>query len=482
VYIMIMLTSVLKQLIFLIPIILITSCAINPVTGKSELMLVSENQELQIGKDAAPSANWAFGGHYRDAALESYLGNIVMRLWAVSERPHLPVKFFIQNSSIPNAFALPGYVAITRGLLSDIENEAQFSAVMGHEIGHVMARHTAQRLSRAKLQQLGLAIGASALEGKGGSDALLTAGALGSSLLILSYDRNQELQADGLGVRYMSAIGYDPYEALSAHEILGKSVDDYMNRLGKSPRDDSFVSGLLSTHPRKDVRLSEIQAMINALPSHQKKGTGKFSKTFQNKTQKIREINKLYHLYDKAELNYRQEKYLKAEELLREAITLNSSQSPFHNLLGFIKLQQKNYTEADKALNSALSIDPDYQPSIFGFGMLRLFEEKYDRAIKAFRDSLNLYPNHAGSYFGIGKSYFKIQLYSKAIPYLETFSKAAQRHPEVHGLLGICFEKKKEIRPAFREYSYQLQVAPDTELGRYAKRRLAILEPLLKQQ
>jgi predicted Zn-dependent protease len=479
---MMMLTSVLKQLIFLIPIILITSCAINPVTGERELMLISEKQELQIGKDAVPSANWAFGGHYRDAALESYLGNIVMRLWAVSERPHLPVKFFIQNSSIPNAFALPGYVAITRGLLSDMENEAQFSAVMGHEIGHVMARHTAQRLSRSTLQQLGLAIGASALEGKGGSDALLTAGALGSGLLLLSYDRNQELQADGLGVRYMSATGYDPYEALSAHEILGTSVDDYMNRLGKSPRDDTFVSGLLSTHPRKDVRLSEIQAMIKAIPSHQKKGTGKFSKTFQSRTKKIREINKLYHLYDKAELNYRQKEYLKAEELLREAINLNNSQSPFYNLLGFIKLQQKNYTETEKAFNRALAIDPDYQPSIFGFGMLRLFEEKYDRAIKAFRDSLNLYPNHAGSYFGIGKSYFKIQLYSKAIPYLEKFSKAAQQHPEVHGLLGICFERKKAIRPAVREYSYQLQVAPNTELGRYAKRRLAILEPLLKQQ
>ncbi len=111
------------------------SCATNPVTGKSELMLVSESQELKIGRDAAPSMKWDFGGHYRDKDLESYLGDIVNRLWAISERSHLPVQFYIQNTSVPNAFALPGYVAITRGLLSDMENEAQFAAVMGHEIG-----------------------------------------------------------------------------------------------------------------------------------------------------------------------------------------------------------------------------------------------------------------------------------------------------------------------------------------------------------
>jgi predicted Zn-dependent protease len=200
------------------------SCAVNPVTGQRELMLVSEKQELQIGKEAAPSVTWEFGGHYRDSALESYLEAIVKKLWRNSERPHLPVKFYIQNTSVPNAFALPGYVAITRGLLSEMDNEAQFAAVMGHEIGHVMARHTAQRLSRIQLQQLGLAIGSAALAGKSGSDTLLKVGAVGSSLLLLNYSRSQEIQADRLGVKYMSRLGYDPYESISAHKVLGKSA------------------------------------------------------------------------------------------------------------------------------------------------------------------------------------------------------------------------------------------------------------------
>ena len=471
-----------KRLLSLLAFLILASCAINPVTGERELMLVSENQEMQLGRSASPSANWEFGGHYRDPALESYLGNIVQRLWATSERSHLPFEFHIQNSSIPNAFALPGYVAITRGLLCEMESEAQFAAVMGHEIGHVMARHTAQRLSRIQLQQLGLAIGASALEGTSGSDTLLKLGAIGSSLLLLKYDRAQELQADRLGVKYMSSIGYDPYEALSAHEVLEHSVDAYLAKLGRSPRQDTFVSNILSTHPRKEIRLSEIESMIAMLPPYRISGDGKFSKIFASKTEDIRKINRFYEHYDKAELYYNERNFKESEASIRKAIEMNSSQTPFHNLLGFIMLQQKNYPAAEKSFNTALSLDPQYQPSVYGFGLLRLFEEEYDRAIKAFSDSLKFYPGHAASHFGMGKSYFKSKQYSSAIPYLENFSKAAPKHPEVHGLLGVCFDMKSEIVPAVREYSYQVQVAPDTELGRHAKKRLAELQPLLERK
>jgi predicted Zn-dependent protease len=460
---------------------ILTSCAINPVTGERELMLVSEKQEMQLGISASPSANWEFGGHYREPALESYLGNIVRRLWAASERSQMPFEFHIQNSSIPNAFALPGYVAITRGLLSEMGNEAQFAAVMGHEIGHVMARHTAQRLSRVQLQQLGLVIGATALEGTSGRDTFLKVGAIGSSLLLMKYDRGQELQADRLGVKYMSTIGYDPYEALSAHEVLEHSVDAYLARLGRSPREDTFVSSLLSTHPRKEVRLSEIQSMIAMLPPYRISGDGKFSKVFASRTENIKKVNGFYGDYDKAELNYKDGRFKEAEETIRKAMKASNAQAPFHNLLGFIKLQQKNYPEAEKSFTTALTLDPQYQPSMYGFGLLRLFEEKYGRAIKAFGDSLKFYPNHAASHFGMGKSYFKSEQYTSAISYLENFSKAAPKHPEVHGLLGVCFDMTKNIVPAVREYSYQVQIAPDTEMGNHAKSRLAVLQPLLEQ-
>ncbi len=455
--------------------LLLVSCAINPVTGQRELMLISETQEIQIGKNAAPSANWEFGGPYHDQVLESYLQGIVQRLWQNSERPFLPFEFHIQNTSIPNAFALPGYVAITRGLLSDLENEAQFTSIMGHEIGHVMARHTAQRLSRASLYQLGLSFGEAALGRTKGADTLLTLGAISSSLLILKYDRSQELQADRLGVKYMTMHGYDPQEALRAHEILEKTVDDYLRRTGKTPTEDTFISNLLSTHPRKDVRLSEIQAMIYESPPYRIRGDGKFRRRFQTALKGIKETNRIYHILDEAEVYYQKKNFQSAEQRVREAIRLDKEQAPFHNLLGFIKLQQKNYREAQRAFENARLIDRGYQPSIYGLGLVHYFEENYIFAIDKFKQSIDLYPDHLGSHIGIGKSYFLTKNYRQAIPYLKNFAQAVPSHPEIHGILGICYDNTGNRELAVREYKYQLQIAPDTELGAYAKKRLAVL-------
>ncbi len=456
------------------------SCATNPVTGQSELMFVSESQELKIGKDAAPSVKWEFGGLYHDNALHSYLEGILKKIWANSERPHLPVKFYIQNSSIPNAFALPGYVAITRGLLSEMENEAQFAAVIGHEVGHVMARHTAQRLSRGMLQQLGLAVGSAALEGKGGGDALLTIGSIGSSLFLLKYDRGQELQADRLGVKYMARLGYDPNEAVSAHKVLEQSVNNYMKRQGASRKNDSFMSNLLSTHPRQKVRLSEIQSMINSLPPSESRG-GKYRTIFQNATQDIKDANKIYFIYDEAYSFYQKKDYKKAEDTIAEAIKQDSSQAPFHSLSGFIKLQLKDYDSALNAHNKALSIDPDYQPSIYGTGLVHFFNTDYEKAITEFNKSLTQHPAHAPTHFGLGKSYFHTKQYRKAVPYLRNFAGAAPKNPEIHGLLGMCYDNIREIRAAVIEYRNQLVVAPKTELGNHARQRLAVLEPMLKK-
>jgi predicted Zn-dependent protease len=457
--------------------LLLISCAVNPVTGKKELMLVSERQELELGRNAAPSMNWEFGGKYRDPALEFYLNDIVNNIWRISERPHIPFKFYIQNTSIPNAFALPGYVAITRGLLSDIDNEAQFAAIMGHEAGHVMARHTAQRLSRVTLQQMGLAIGSSLLQGTEGADTLLTVGAVGTSLLLLKYDRDQEIQADRLGVKYIARLGYNPVGAMQAHEILEKSVDDYLKRLGKSRGDDNFINNLLSTHPRKKVRLSEIQNMIDELPSYTIRDDGMFNTRFQSRIEQMKEVNRVYHIYDEAEDLYKKKKYSAAEQRLIKAISLNNRQAPFYNLSGFIKIQNNNYPDAAKSFNKALSIDPEYQPSIYGLGLIKHFEGKHDEAIPRFKKSLKLYPNHIGTHLALGKSYYFIRQYRQAISHLDNFSKVAPKHPEIHGLLGICYEATGSKNLAIMEYRYQLEIAPDTKLGHHAKKRLTVLAP-----
>lgn len=459
----------------LITILLFLSCAINPVTGEREFMFVSEEQELALGMNATPNLNWTYGGKYRDTELDSYLTTLVKNIWNVSERPNMQFKFAVQNTSLPNAFAIPGYVAITRGLIIELENEAQFLAIMGHEAGHVMARHTAKRLSLSQVQSVGILAGSILLEGQKGGDALLTLGALGSSLLLLKYDRDQELQADRLGVKYMAKLGYDPHEALNAHKQLEIAVERYMKRLGKEQREETFLDEILSTHPRSQVRKEEIEAMIKELPPYTIAGDGKGAETFNSKLRKIREINKAYIIFDEAERAFKEKKLSESKEKLENAIALNSQQPPFYNLLGNIKIKESRYSEAEERYNRALSIDPEYQPSLYGMGMVYFLREDYSRAIKYISRSLELFPEHYGSHFIIGRSYIGLRCYKKALKHLNIFSDAIPKHPEVHGYLGICYENLGDLRSAYREYSMQVKIAPNNEIGRYAQERLYVL-------
>ncbi len=459
---------------------ILASCAVNPVTGKRELMFVSEQEEIQIGKEAAPSLYWSYGGEFKDPDLHAYLEKIVKRIWQHSERPYLPMKFVIQNTSVPNAFALPGYVAITRGLLAELENEAQFVAVMGHEVGHVMARHTAKRITLGTLQQLGLVLGGIALSGSKAGDTFLQLGAIGSSLLLLKFDRSQELQADRLGVKYMALLGYDPYQAIKAHNRLQVAVNNYLKRKGKTRRQEGLLDSILSTHPRHEVRIKEIKDMINSLPPYKIRGDGKFRKPFQRHTRRLRRINKIYFIYDKAVDLYNKNRLQASERQLKKAIRRQPDQAPFYNLYGMIWYKRNKPDKAKRYFWKALKIEKNYQPAIYGLGLVNLKQGYYKRALNRFRKSLKLYPSHPGSYFGMGKTLFKLQRYRSAIKYLRPYEEYNPRHKEVHGLLGICYEETGRLKAAYREYKHQVKIAPYTELGFYAQQRLIVLKQLLK--
>ena len=460
--------------------IVLFSCAVNPVTGERELMFVSESQEIEIGKKAAPSLYWSYGGEFKDSELHNYLEGVVKRIWEISERPYLPMRFVVQNTSVPNAFALPGYVAITRGLLAELQNEAQFVAVMGHEVGHVMARHTAKRITLGQLQQFGLVIGGIFLSGSSNSDTYLKLGTIISSLALLKYDRSQEIQADRLGVKYMARLGYDPYQAIQAHKRLQVAVNNYIKRMGIKRGEDNFINSILSTHPRHEVRVQEIKDMINHLPPYKIKGDGRFQRRFLKMTERIRRINKVYFIYDRALKNYNKNRLQKAETLIKKAIKKQPDQAAFYNLYGMVEFKKDNLNRAKRLFNRALHIEKEYQPAIYGLGLINLEKGRYEAALRRFQKSLALYPSHPGSYFGMGKTLYKLQRYRGAIRYLKPYASYNPKHKEVHGLLGICYERTGNIRAAIREYELQVRVAPDTELGQYAQLRLLVLRSLLR--
>jgi len=191
----------------LLPCAVLGGCAINPVTGRSELMLVSEQDERQLGFQTEQSVVEEYGT-YENPALQSYVRGVAMPLARVSHRPTLDWQFQVMDSPVVNAFAAPGgYIFVTRGLLAAINDEAELAGVLAHEIGHVTARHSARNYSQSLLTGLGVQLG-TVLAGSYGSlvGPLLEAG---TGLLFLKYSRDDERQADALGVEYASKGGYD---------------------------------------------------------------------------------------------------------------------------------------------------------------------------------------------------------------------------------------------------------------------------------
>lgn len=192
-------------------------CAKNPVSGKRELALISESQEIAFGREAHPQILAQFGT-IEDESLQAYFTRIGKELAALSHRPNLPWQFTVVDSAVPNAFAVPGgFIYFTRGILVNMNNEAELAGVLGHEIGHVTARHSVSQISRQQLYSLGLGIGAVL------SPAVRQLGDLaqfGLGILFLKYSREDESEADQLGVRYMLNASYDPMQLSRFFELF----------------------------------------------------------------------------------------------------------------------------------------------------------------------------------------------------------------------------------------------------------------------
>jgi predicted Zn-dependent protease len=219
----------------------IPSCAVNPVTGKQELMLLSESEEINLGRQTDPEVVKEYGV-YEDPKLTAYLHDFCQRLGKVSHRPQLSYRFKIVDASVVNAFAVPGgYVYFSRGILATLNNEAELAGVMGHEIGHIAARHSAKQYSRAQLAQVGLGVGAVFID----SPILSGLVQVGAGMLFLRFSRDNEREADDLGVEYASKAGYDSAQLAGFFETLER-VNPGSDRSG--------LPGWFFTHPSPEDR------------------------------------------------------------------------------------------------------------------------------------------------------------------------------------------------------------------------------------
>ena len=230
---------------------IVAGCARNPATGERQLMLVDERGEIAMGHDADRQVT-ARLGLVEDRALQSYVSRVGRRLAATAERPELPWSFRVVDDAAVNAFALPGgYVYVTRGLLAHLNSEAELAAVLGHEIGHVTARHSTGRASQARVAALGLGLGA-LLQPHVARNLDLAEAGLG--VLMLKFGRDDEREADALGVRYLARSEYATDGVLRVLEMLGRVEASQAPASGRD---------WLSTHPAADGRVSAIAALLH---------------------------------------------------------------------------------------------------------------------------------------------------------------------------------------------------------------------------
>ncbi|HNW91662.1 MAG TPA: M48 family metalloprotease [bacterium] len=226
-----------------------TGCATNPVTGRRQLAIISEASEIETGRAAFPQYTQAFQGEFQDDTLQGYVTTVGKKLAANSHRPNLEYEFRVVNTSDVNAFALPGgKIMITRALLEKFDNEAQMAGVLGHEVGHVAAMHYISDASQQLLINLVIAAGAIYMEHKGYKYAdYATLGAyVGAMMYLAHYSREQERQADQLGVEYMTKNGYDPRAYVSVMELFLKLQEG----------EPSIVERLFATHPLTTERIA----------------------------------------------------------------------------------------------------------------------------------------------------------------------------------------------------------------------------------
>ncbi|MGQ9673371.1 MAG: M48 family metalloprotease [Candidatus Aminicenantales bacterium] len=241
-----------KKMFFSILILILStmSCAINPVTGQRELSLLSEQEEIALGHQTDAEIRQQFGV-YEDSALNAYVESVGKTLVPVTHRPNLEYHFAVLDTPVINAFAVPGgYIYVTRGILALMGSEAEMAVVLGHELGHVNARHSIRRLSQMMLVQVGLAVGSALNETFAKISGVAS---VGIQLLFLKYSREDEYQADFLGVEYSRKAGYNPTPMIGFFAALEKMGDLSGGR---------SLPGFLSTHPLTKDRIARARQML----------------------------------------------------------------------------------------------------------------------------------------------------------------------------------------------------------------------------
>lgn len=398
----------------------ITACGTNPVTKKKEFQFVSQDKEIAIGKENYSPARQSQGGDYIiDPELTAYVQDIGKRLGAASDRPELPYEFVVLNDSVPNAWAMPGgKIAFNRGLLYELNSEAELAAVMGHEIVHAAARHGAKSMERGIFMQGAMIAVGIGTQNTDYANLAVGASQLGAQLIGSKYGRDAESEADLYGMKYMKKSGYDPAAAVTLQETFV--------RLSKNRKSD-FISGLFASHPPSPERVAANKITLEKIGAGGEMGKD----VYTQKMAKVKATQPAYKAYDDAVAALKKNDTATATKLAQQAIAGEPKEARFQELLGDIALSQKKNTEALAYYDKAIKMQPDY------------FKPHVQSGI---------------ALFNMGKK-------KEAEPFLVRANQLLPTAPG-HALLGDIAEERGDIDGALQHY--QIAASSNSEIGKQA--------------
>ncbi len=328
---------------------IVTACGTNPVTKKKEFQFVSESQEISMGQQNYSPARQSQGGDYAiDPELTAYVQSVGKKLAAASDRPELPYEFVVLNDSIPNAWAMPGgKIAFNRGLLYELNSEAELAAVLSHEIVHAAARHGAKSMERGMfIQGAMIAVGIGA-QNSDYANLIVGGSQLGAQLVTSKYGRDAESESDHYGMNYMKKAGYDPTAAVTLQETFV--------RLSEGKNSD-FISGLFASHPPSPQRVADNKLTLAELGAGGEWGKEIYAK----KVAKLKSTQVAYKAYDDGVAALKKGDTATATQLAQKAIAVEPREARFQELLGDIAFTQKKPEQALAYYNKAIKMQPDY--------------------------------------------------------------------------------------------------------------------------
>jgi predicted Zn-dependent protease len=367
----------------------ISACSVNPVTGKREITFVGTESEIQMGQQNYQPMQQSQGGVYDvDESLTVYVAEVGARLAAVSDR-ELPYEFVVLNNSVPNAWALPGgKIAINRGLLTELNSEAELAAVLGHEIVHAAARHSARQIERGILLQSVVLVTAVATSDSDYGNYATGGANIGAQLLSQAYGRGAELESDLYGMRYMSRANYDLQGAVALQETFVRLSEG---------NDADWVSGLFASHPPSRERAEANKRTATEFPAGGDVGAERFREAMATTMAAI----PAYEAYDSGREALAKDDAASAVKHAEEAIGLFPEEANFYSLRGDARYLDKKYDMAISNYDSAIQRRDSFFYYYLQRGRAHEKLEADDAAVEDLEKSLTLLPT-APAHYSLG--------------------------------------------------------------------------------